>query len=355
MIATSHKGAGASFTSKRLADAVGAILVPTDRSVISFGRDIFRHRSDLYHIQFEYRTFGGVARSLTILPLLTAVLSSLGPVVVTLHGLVTEASLRERHFKRLVHTAFRYSLRATGCFATAFVVHSEEMRKTAEGDYGLHHVSVIPLGSDPPPSGAGARPATHRVVFFGFIRPEKGLNHLLRAIGQLRGAVPDIQLTIAGSVVRSRERGYLLGLQEQVQAEGLTKHVTFLTKFLSDGEIAELMRDAAVLALPYTDRFVEVSAIVHHLAGFGVPLVCSKTPRFSELEDGVECLKATPEPDALAQGILRILTEPALASSLSQGLLRRSKLDSWDHVAARHRDLYRELMRAWSPHHASAV
>ena len=267
----------------------------------------------------------------------------------TLHGLVTEESLQGRRMKGLLHLAFRSSMKATGSFASAFVVHSEGMRKTAEGEYGLHDVFVIPLGSVQVSAVAGGRAASHHVVFFGFIRPEKGLQSLIGAIGTLRGKVPDIRLTIAGSVVHERERGYLLGLHERVQAEALTDHVRFLTKFLSDEEISELMREAAALALPYTDQFVEVSAIVHDVAGYGVPLVCSKTPRFSELVDGVDCLKVAPESGEIARAILRILSEPDLATKLGEGLLRRSQTSTWDVVAAEHLKLYRQVLRSSSP------
>jgi glycosyltransferase involved in cell wall biosynthesis len=230
-------------------------------------------------------------------------------------------------------------------FASAFVVHSEEMRRTAETEYGLHDVFVIPLGSEPVPTVAGGPRPSHHVVFFGFIRPEKGLEHLVGALPNLRVRIPDIRLTLAGSVVHADERGYLQTIRDLVQAEGLTENVRFLTKFLIDEEISELMRGASILALPYTDQFVEVSAIVHDLAGYGVPLICSKTPRFSELEDGVDCLKVAPESNELAEAIQRILTDPALAARLGEGLLRRSRLESWDMVGAKHLELYREVLR----------
>jgi len=268
---------------------------------------------------------------------------------VTLHGLVTEQSLQGRTMKGLLLIAFRSSMKATGSFASAFVVHSEGMRKTAEDQYGLHDVFVIPLGSVLVSAVAGGRVSSHHVVFFGFIRPEKGLQHLIGAIGTLREKVPDIRLTIAGSVVHERERGYLRGLRERVHTEALTDHVRFLTEFLSDEEIAELMRGAAVFALPYTDQFVEVSAIVHDVAGYGVPLVCSRTPRFSELVDGVDCLKVAPVSSEIARAILRILSEPNLATKLGEGLLRRSQTVTWDVVAAEHLELYRQVLRLPSP------
>jgi len=279
-----------------------------------------------------------------ILPLLAALLRPRGSVVVTLHGLVTPRSLQGRKLKALVLLAFRSSIKTTGTFVSAFVVHSEEMRKTAESEYGLHNVFVIPLGSDPVPTFASSRRASNHVVFFGFIRPEKGLQHLVMAVRNLTGKIPDIRLTLAGTVVHANERGYLRSLQHLVLAEGLTENVRFLTKFLSAQEISELMREATVLALPYTDQFVEVSAIAHDLAGYGVPLICSRTPRFSELEDGVDCLKVAPESNELTEAILRIFADRTLSTRLSEGLLRRSRLESWDVVGAKHLELYREIL-----------
>jgi glycosyltransferase involved in cell wall biosynthesis len=311
--------------------------------------------ADIYHIQVEYQTFGGVARSLAILPLLAALLRVRGAVVVTLHGLVTARGLRGRRLKALVLFAFQLSLRATGIHASAFVVHSEDMRKAAEREYGLHDVVVIPLGSDPVPTLAAGRKTFHHVVFFGFIRPEKGLEPLVEAIRKLKDEIPDIRLTVAGSVVRARERGYLETVRNRVLAEGLTENVRFLTKFLTDEEVADVMRDASVLALPYTDEFVEVSLIVHDLAGYGVPLICSTAPRFSELEDGVDCLKVAPEPNELAKAIRRVLLDPALAARLGEGLLARSRRESWDMVVAKHLELYREILRTGSPEPSSGT
>jgi glycosyltransferase involved in cell wall biosynthesis len=329
IIATSRKETGATFVAKRLSEEVDAAQIHTDRSIGWFFRTIRHDRSDVYHIQYEYRTFGGIGRSLVALPL---------------HGLVTEASLRSRRFKRLAYLAFRLSLRVTGTFVSAFIVQSEEMSRTAEREYGLHPVYMIPLGSDQVPASREVRPSSNEVAFFGFIRPEKGLRPLLGAIQKLREEIPSIRLTVAGSVVRESERSYLDGLEELVSAQRLNGNVRFLTKFLRDEEISGLLRQASVLVLPYTDHFVEVSGIVHAVAGYGVPIVCSDTPRFSELEDGIDCLKVLPEPNELAEAIRRILGDPVLSGNLGEALIRKARLETWEIVGAKHLELYREVL-----------
>jgi glycosyltransferase involved in cell wall biosynthesis len=301
----------------------------------------------VYHIQFEYRTFGGVGRSLLLLPLLAAFLRRSGSVVVvTLHGLVTVDSLRAWRLKGLLHFVFQSSIRMTGLFASAFIVHSEGMRKTAEGVYGLRDIIVIPFGSDPVPTLPTSRPKSNHVVFFGFIRPEKGIDLLMEAVRALREEIPDVRLTIAGSVVYPEERSHLVALRERAQTKALAGAVRFLTKFLDDAEISALMQDAAVIVLPYRDRFVEVSLLVHDVAGYGVPLICSDSPRFGELIDGVDCLKVVPEATELARAIRRILLDADLSRTLSEGLLRRARQESWDSVAAKHVALYRRLLEA---------
>jgi polysaccharide biosynthesis protein PslF len=345
-IASTTRRSGGTYTARRISDRIGGRIIAADQPMVRMLWLLATEPADLYHIQFEYRTFGGIGRSLVLVPLLTALLRPRGPVVVTVHGLITEESVQARKLKRVIRLAFRLAVKSTGLFASAFVVHSEGMRTIAEDEYGLHDVSVIPFGSDPVPALPTSRPKSNHVVFFGFIRPEKGIELLVEAVRALREEIPDIRLTIAGSVVYVDERGYLVALRERVRAEGLTETVRFLTKFLNDAEISALMQDAAVIVLPYTDRFVEVSLLVYDVAGYGVPLICSDIPRFTELIDGVDCLKVVPEVTELAGAIRSILLDPALSRSLSEGLLRRARQNSWDSVAARHVALYRELLEA---------
>jgi len=67
------------------------------------------------------------------------------------------------------------------------------------------------------------------------------------------------------------------------------------------------------------------------------------------LVDGVDCLKVAPVSSEIARAILRILSEPNLATKLGEGLLRRSQTVTWDVVAAEHLELYRQVLRSSSP------
>lgn len=351
MVTTVERRTGATYYSRKLSRVLGADLVSAEQPLPTLLKLLHSSNADLCHVQFEYRTFGGVGRSLAILPLLTFLLSRRWPVIVTLHGIVTRSGLRGRAFGRLASLAYCVSLRHTATFAAAIIVHSELMRDTLVSELGVRKTVVIPHGSDIPSIVSEAIPSNLHLVFFGFIRPEKGLEDLLTAVNVLKGDYPGIRLTVAGAPVRKDEAEYLERLHRLIGEMNLESYVRFTTKFLTDREKEALVSRAAAIILPYRDQFIEVSGVVHDLAGFGVPIICSATPRFSELTDGVNCLKVLPDGLALARAIRRLFEDPGLRERLGKGIRRKAEAESWERVAERHLEIYRAVvLRTRRPH-----
>ena len=334
LAATVGKRSGGTFYARRLGQALGAEMVPIDQPLTRLVPSLLRVEADVFLIDFEYATFGNAARSIVLLPLLVLLLRLRRPVVVRLHGVVTESSLRGGKFRHLVLSAFHLSYKLTAVFASAFIVHSELMRTTLATEYGIVNATVIPLGSNP---AASRRSEGAHLAFFGFVRPSKGVEEAILALGLLREEYPDLRLVVAGGLALDREATYLGVLQDAVRTAGVEDRVEFLTRFLTEEEKTAVVASASMLLLPYKDEFVEVSAVVHDFAGYGVPIICSDRPRFSELTDGVNCLKVRPEGPALAQAIRTLLENPPLAARLGENLRHLAEANSWDRVATLHR------------------
>ncbi len=331
--ASISRKAGGTYYARKLAEAMGARLASVEQPLPRLMLELWRRDADVCLVEFEYATFGSVMRSLPLLPLLVFFTRWRHPVVVRLHGVVTEESLRGTRLARLTLLAFHVSYKLTAAFASGFIVCSDLMRTTLESDYRIPGAWVIPLGSDAAVPG----PSDPRnLVFFGFVRPSKGLEELIAATALLRKDLPDLHLVIAGGLALRREGEYLDRLRDIVRRERLEGSVEFRTGFLSEEEKVAIVRSARVIVLPYTDRFVEVSGVLHDLAAYGLPVVCSDTPRFSEVRDGVECLKSPPAGPDLARVIRSVWKEPALAARLGDALRRKALAESWDAVAARH-------------------
>src|SRR5665811_674768 len=108
------------------------------------------------------------------------------------------------------------------------------------------------------------------ILFFGLLRPYKGIDTLLEAFRQVEGA----ELWIAGN-----PRMDLTPLHDlAAEAPG---RVRFLPRFVVDAEIPAIMRRADVVVLPYRD--IEQSGVLYAALAFGKPMVLSAVGGFPEV------------------------------------------------------------------------
>jgi glycosyltransferase involved in cell wall biosynthesis len=324
-------------------------MISGEESISKLITTLIGQRADLYHIQFEYRGFGGFGRSLLLLVALSFALGLRRPVVITLHGVLTRTSLEGRPYKDLAFLAYFVSVKLAAILSDAIIVPSELMRDTLRQIYGVTNTTVIPLGTDEPKLVNSGKHSASYIVSYGFVRPHKGIDLLIEAIAQVREFHSEIKLTIAGGLARQEEAPYLNYLKEKVEDYGIAPNVEFIDRSLSEEEKSRLLSETIALVLPYTDKFVECSAVVHDFAGYGVPLIVSEAPRFSELLDGFDCRKVKASPDTLAKTILALIDDPVSGHRIAENLKLRVNSQSWVVVAKLHLDLYQRICRSYDP------
>ena len=348
-IVPAREKTGASLYSKKLYLRLPSEVLPGKGSLLSLLSRLLSINVDAYHVQFEYRSFGSFPRSLILLILLTMVLSVKRPVVVTLHGLIVPESVQDRRFGYLSYFAFLSAVRIAGLFTSAFIVQSQLMKTVLKRVYRMRRSVVIPCGTDSDDLFSQESHNPNSLVFFGFVRPSKGIENLIDAHALVRRIFPRVGLIVAGSVARPDEARYLSDLHRRVEQQNLADIVKFEdASFGNSTERTRLLSEAITIVLPYTDNFIEISGVVHDLAEYGVPIICSRTPRFSELIDEFDCIKTNPDPRALAEAIVRLLQDPDLRSKLGANLRSKAKQQSWDRVAQHHLSLYRKLITSGS-------
>jgi glycosyltransferase involved in cell wall biosynthesis len=182
-------------------------------------------------------------------------------------------------------------------------------------------------GEDPARARDAARErigADGRVIlFFGYVRPYKGLADLLEALRLARRDSWD-RLFVVGEFYEPRDR------YEPLFADpALSGKVTVVDRYVANEEVADYFAAADVVALPY--RSATGSGIAQIAFGAGVPVIATRAGGLEDVvEEGVTGLLVEPSrPDALARAIERYFDE-SLEAALRDGVERARGRFGWD-------------------------
>jgi glycosyltransferase involved in cell wall biosynthesis len=196
-----------------------------------------------------------------------------------------------------------------------------------EGDLaralGAARVEVAEL---PPHFPEGARTtrsagATGRVrlLFFGVVRPYKGLDVLLRALQDAPGA----ELVVAGEFW-----GGAGSTRQLVDELKIASRVRLLPGYVPAAEVPQLLAEADALVLPY--RSATATQNVMLAASHGLPVVATRVGRLAEqVRDGVNGLVVPPDDPATLAVALRRLSDPATLATLRAGVVGSDGDAAW--------------------------
>ncbi|MEX2273611.1 MAG: glycosyltransferase family 4 protein [Vicinamibacterales bacterium] len=156
------------------------------------------------------------------------------------------------------------------------------------------------------------------VGFFGRIAPEKGLHVLVEAYHLLRQRTAMPLQLVAGGYLGAEHMDYFKGVLKRVHALGIENEFSYAGSPDRAGKQA-LLRSFAVMSMPATYDEPKGLTLLEAMAG-GVPVVQPARGSFTELieKTGGGLLVPPDDPEALAQGLLRVLTDADLAQALSQ-------------------------------------
>ncbi|MEO3808702.1 glycosyltransferase family 4 protein [Sphaerisporangium sp. B11E5] len=239
------------------------------------------------------------------------------PVVALCHNVLPHE--RKPYDRPLVKALLR---RADGVLA-----HSAEQAELARS-LSPAPVRVAALPPHLPAHGAaGARAdgVRNRLLFFGMVRPYKGLDLLLRALAE----VPGVSLTVAGE--------FWGGLDETralVTSLGLDGRVELRPGYVPAADVPALFAGADALVLPYRSATASQNAWLGH--EHGLPVIATRVGALADhVTDGVDGLLTDPgsvpaltetlkrfyadgEPERLRRGVKAVDPEPYWAAYASE-------------------------------------
>jgi glycosyltransferase involved in cell wall biosynthesis len=261
------------------------------------------------------------------------------PVVLTAHDLLPrEARPGQVWAQRRLYDA-----------VNAVIVHSEYGRHTLAGlgvDPTKIHVvrhgafAHLAVATDKPlrlPAEL-KDPEGPVVLFFGLLRPYKGVEVLLQAWRQLKGSGPIDQgeLWVVG-----QPRMPLRALRRRAGPG-----VRFVPRFVSDDELRALFRRADVVVLPYVDtERLDYSGVLATALAFGKATVLTEVGSFPEVAAaGAAWLVAPGDPAELAGALRTLAGDPDARERLGQDARAAAgRSYSWHEAAVNTLRIYEQV------------
>ena len=289
--------------------------------------DMLRHRrdrgADVVHYQW-----------LTLEALDAFLLARGAPRVFTSHNVLRrgEGRMRERAARLVVE------------HADAVVAHTAEGAAELTSRFGADaaRVHVIPHGAFdyltrqereeplPPELAAAEGPV---ILWFGVLRPYKGVDVLIEAFRELDGA----ELWVVG-------RPWMPVEPLERAAAAARGTVRFVDRFVTDPEIPAYFRRADVVVLPY--RRIDQSGVLYTALAFGKAMVLSDVGGFSEIGrvHGAGRLVPPEDPVALREALAALVSDPAERAALgARAAAAAAGHFSWDRIGTQTLALYEEL------------
>ncbi|MEP4590414.1 MAG: glycosyltransferase family 4 protein [Ilumatobacter sp.] len=144
------------------------------------------------------------------------------------------------------------------------------------------------------------------VLFFGAIRPSKGIPTLIDAVALLPHDL-DVRVVVAGHPTANVDPAALVAHAERL---GITDRLRFEFRYLEQVEAASLLRLASLVVLPY--HSASQSGVLHHAAAQAVPVLATRVGSLdSEVRDGIDGRLVPPhDPVALASVLDEMVVDP---------------------------------------------
>ena len=210
------------------------------------------------------------------------------------------------------------------------IAHTEQTRAHLERA-GIPPERIRVIGHPPltpgelPPAQADD---TVRILFFGSIKPYKGIDLLVRAALQLLPGRPNCRIDVAG-----RPFSPIEAERQAVTDAGLAAQFGFDLRFIPDEDLARYLAAADITVFPY--REIDASGAFALAVAAGKPVVASALGVFAE-EPAASAIRLFPpgDADALASALALLVDdaqERRAAAEKVQALA--GTLDSWPDFA----------------------
>ena len=176
----------------------------------------------------------------------------------------------------------------------------------------------------------------YNILFFGNIRPYKGLQYLCEAMRKVRTEVPQARLTVAGN-------GDLYFDINPYLEEGF---VDLVNRYISMEELSMMLSRTSLCVCPYTDA--TQSGVIMTAYSKMVPVIASDVGGLSEMVENEKYGLLVPpcNVETLADAIISLLKNQTRLHQMSENIRNDYFVgnQSWSHIADNYIVFYKRLI-----------
>jgi len=176
------------------------------------------------------------------------------------------------------------------------------------------------------------------ILYVGNIKPHKNIERLIAAFGRARGQChDDLKLIIIGDEISKYP-----ALRQSVHKHKLDKHVRFLG-FQPMETLAAFYRQARAFVFPSLYEGFGLPPL--EAMACGAPVVTSNVSSLPEVAGGAALLVDPYNEEAIADGIVRAVTDEGLRAVLIEKGKQRARMFSWKQSVQKIHEIYMQVAR----------
>ncbi len=262
--------------------------------------------------------------------------------IITIHDVIP---LLFKQYHKKQYPYFKYLMKFALRYASRIITPSQHTRKLLQEIYNIpgERIRVIyngaPLNKESP-GKIDNRLLTPYILYVGRICPMKNITALIEAFRLLQERIPH-RLVIVGDGEEHIEKEIRSG---RLPADVLTDERIMLLGYVENREMEALYRNASLFVFPSLYEgfgLPPLEAMAHDC-----PVVASFAASLPEVCGSAVYYVNPKNPDSMAEGMLRVLTDNALRQKLIRRGYARVRCFSWDTSAREHLKVIREMLWA---------
>jgi len=182
--------------------------------------------------------------------------------------------------------------------------------------------------------------ASHKIIlFFGAIRPYKGLDTLIKSFSKVLIKFPETRLLIAGKLWEKWQPYETL-----IKSLEITDYVTTFLDYIPSGEVHKFFNSSDLVLLPY-HRFDSQSGVGTTAIAFRKPLIVTRVGGLPDLVADKRYIVPPKDVKALSKAITNCIGDPNEMQAMSLSAAEISKNLSWSAIAKKTCDVYHRILK----------